>query len=75
MLHTIALARLMYAKLQKLVCVCTVTWNFDIWLQASEDMQYMRDARHKLAFGLPHYICGVATATVVVRNEMQLFWS
>ena len=26
----------------------------------------MRDAYHKLALGLPHYTCGVATGTVAV---------
>ena len=37
-------------------------------------MQHMRDAHHKLPLGLPHYMCGVTTGTVVVvGNEIQLF--
>ena len=32
----------------------------------------MRDARHELALGLPHYTCGVTTGTVAVGNEIQL---
>ena len=35
----------------------------------------IRDIHHKLALGLPHYTCGVATSTVAAGNEMQLFCS
>ena len=35
----------------------------------------MRGASHKLALGLLHYTYGVATGTVVVGNEMQVFYS
>ena len=38
-------------------------------------MRRSRDLRHKLALGLPYYKCGVATGTVAVGNEMQLFCS
>ena len=34
----------------------------------------MRDARHELAHGLPHYTCGVSTGTVAVDNEIQANW-
>ena len=51
---------------------CTVASNFGVHIQASEHTQ---DAHHKLTFRLPHYICGVATGTVAVSNEIQLFCS
>ena len=35
----------------------------------------MRDARHELTLGLPHYMCGVTTGTVAVGNEIQLLCS
>ena len=65
-------AHLMYAILQKLACACTVTCNFGICMWDCECMQHTRDARHKFALGLPHYMCGVTTGTVAVGNEIQL---
>ena len=32
-------------------------------------MQHMRDAHHELAFGLPHYMCGVTAGTVTVAMK------
>ena len=29
----------------------------------------MRDAHHELAFGLPHYMCGVTAGTVTVAMK------
>ena len=52
----VCLACLMHAKLQKLVCACTVECNFGMCMWASEYMQYMRDVCHKLSLGLPHYM-------------------
>ena len=69
------LAHLICAKLQNLACACTVACNFVVNTWASEHMQHMRDAHHKLALGLPCYTHGVATGTVAVGNEMQLFSS
>ena len=69
------LARLTHVKLQKLVCACTVARNFGVRTQASEHTRHMRNARHELALGFPHYTCGVTTGTVAVDNEMQLFCS
>ena len=73
--HTCVLANLMHVKLQKLACVRTVARNFGVHTWASEHTRHMRNARHKLALGLPHYTCGVTTGTVAVGNEMQLFCS
>ena len=64
------LACLMHSKLQKLVCAHTVACNFGIHMQASEYMGHTRDAHLKLTLGLPYYMCGVATGTVTVGNEM-----
>ena len=69
------LAHLTHVKLQKLVCACTVASNFGVRKRASEHTRHMRNARHELALGLPHYTCGVTTGTVAVGNEMQLFYS
>ena len=38
-----------------------------------EHMLHKRDAHDELTLGLPHYTCGVATGTVALGNEMQLF--
>ena len=64
---------LTHGKLQKLACARTVVHDFGISTWNSEYMQHARDACHEFALGLPHYICGVATGTVAVGNEMQLF--
>ena len=69
------LEHLTRAKLQKLVCARTVARNFGVCMWDSKHMQHMRDARHELALGLPHYTCGVTTGTVAVGNEMQLLCS
>ena len=37
--------------------------------------RHMRNVRHEITLGLPHYTCGVTTGTVAVSNEMQLFCS
>ena len=65
----------MHAKLQKLACTCTFAYNFGMRTWASERMQYTTDAHHELTLALPHYTCGVATGTVAVGSEMQLFCS
>ena len=45
--------------------------------KASERTEHMRDAHHdhELPLSLPYYTYGVATGTVAVGNEMQLFCS
>ena len=45
--------------------------------KASERTEHMRDAHHdhELTLSLPYYMYGVATGTVAVGNEMQLFCS
>ena len=73
--HTCALARLTRVKLQELACARTVACNFGLRMWASEHTRHTRNARHELALGLPHYMCGVTTGTVAVGNEMQLFCS
>ena len=70
--YTRVLAHLICAKLQKLVCACTVACSFGM---RTWDSKHMRDAHHKLALGLPHYTCGATTGTVAVGNEMQLLCS
>ena len=67
--HTCVLARLIREKLQKLMHTCTVASDFGVRMQDSECTQHTRDARHKLALGLPHYMYDVAAA---VGNEIQL---
>ena len=64
------LACLTCAKLQKLVCVFTVAHDFGMRMWESKHTQHMRDARHKLTLGFPHYMCGVA-----IGNEIQLLCS
>ena len=66
------LACLTCAKVKKLACVCTVAHDFGVCTLDSKHTRHMRDACHKLALGLPHYTCGVATVTVAVGNEIQL---
>ena len=65
----------MRVKLQKLAYARTVARNFDVRTQASKHTRHMRNARHELVLGLPHYTCGVTTGTVAVGNELQLFCS
>ena len=65
----------MRATFQKLVCARTVAHNFGMHTWDSKHMRHTRDARHKLALGLPHYTCGVTTGTVTVGNEIQLLCS
>ena len=62
-------------KTSKLACARTVALNFGMRTWASEHTRHTRNARHKLALGLPHYTCGVTTGTVAIGNEMQLFCS
>ena len=59
-------AHLMRVKLQKLVCAR----NFGVRMRASEHTRHMRNARHELALGFPHYTCIVTTGAVAVSNEM-----
>ena len=66
-LHARVLAHLMCAKLQKLVCACTVAYDFGVCMLVSEYTQHKRDAHYKLALGLPHHMCSVSTGTVAVR--------
>ena len=73
--HTCVLAHLTCSKLLKLVCACTVAHDFVMHMRDSENTQPMRDARHELMLGLPHYICGVTTGRVAVDNEIQLYCS
>ena len=40
---------------------------------ASEHMRRMSDARHKLAFGLPHHMCGVQVQQTCIDNKMYWF--
>ena len=67
------LAHLTHTKL-KLVCARTVACDFGVRMQDSKHTRHTRDARHKVALGLPHYTCGVATGIVAVDNEIQLLW-
>ena len=62
-------------KLQKLACARTVAHDFGVHTWESKHTRHMRDARHKLTLGLPHYTCGVTTGTVAVGNEIQLLCS
>ena len=57
------------AKLQILACARTVARDFGM---CTWDSKHTRDARHKLALGLPHYTHGVTTGTVAVSYEIQL---
>ena len=66
------LARLMRAKVKKLVCACTVAHDFGMCTPNNKHMRHMRDACHELALSLPHYTCGVTIGTVAVGNEIQL---
>ena len=61
--HTYVLACLMCAKLQEVTCACTVACVFGMHTQDIEYSQHMRNACHKLALALPHYMCGVTTRT------------
>ena len=70
--YTHVLARLTHAKVKKLANACTVACDFGMRTQDSKHTQHTRDARHELALGLPHYMCGVTTGTVAVGNEIQL---
>ena len=54
------------------MCGCTVARNFGICTRQGKHTRHIRDACHKLALGLPHYMCGVTTGTVAVGNEIQL---
>ena len=65
------LACLMHTKLQKLACARTVARDFGMRVQ---DSKHMRDSRHKLTLGLPHYTCGVTTGTVAVGNCFAADW-
>ena len=69
------LARLMHAKLQKLVCARTVAHDFGMRMHNSKHTRHTRDAHHELALGLPNYTCGVTTGTIAVGNEIQLCYS
>ena len=69
------LARLTRAKPQKLACAHTVARDFGVRTRESKHTRHTRDACHKLALGLLHYICGVTTGTVAVGNEIQLLCS
>ena len=60
---------------QKLACEHTVACNFGVQMPASKHVEYMRDAHRKLTLGLPYYVCGVATGTVAVGNEIEPFCS
>ena len=60
------LARLTRAKLQKLVCACTVACDFGMCMWDSKYTRHTRDACHELILGLPYYTCGVTTGTVAV---------
>ena len=70
--YTHVLARLTHATVKKLACACTVACNFGVCIRDSKHTRHMRDLRHELALGLPHYTCGVITGTVAVGNEIQL---
>ena len=69
-MHTCVLARLTHTALQK-----TAVCNFGVCTWASEHMTCTRDTHHKFPFYVPHYMCGAATGTVALGNEMQLFCS
>ena len=57
----------------KLACTHIVACNFGMRTQANEHTEHMRDGRHELTLSSPHWTYGVATGTVAVGNEMQLF--
>ena len=69
------LAHLTHAKIQKLACACTVACDFGMHTQNNKHTGHMRNARHELVLGLPHYTCGVTIGTVAVGNEIQLLCS
>ena len=64
-----------HAKHQKLACARTVAHDFGMRTWESKHTQHMRDTRHELTLGLPHYTCGVTTGAVAVSNEIQLLCS
>ena len=73
--HTHVLACVTHAKLKKLACAHTVARDFGMRTRDSKHARHTRDAHHKLALGLPHYMCDVTTGTVAVDNEIQLLCS
>ena len=73
--YTHVLVCLMSAKLQKLVCACTVACDFSMCAWDRKHMWHTRGAHHKLSLGLPHFMCGVTTGIVAVGNEIQLLCS
>ena len=54
------------------LCTCTVARDFSVCTRESKHTRHTRDARHELALGLPHYMCGVTTRTVAVGNEIHI---
>ena len=52
-------AGLPHVKLKNLAYTCTVAHNCGVRTTVSEHTQHTSDARHKLALGLPQYMCGV----------------
>ena len=70
--YTCVLAHLTHAKVKKLACAHTVARDFGVRMLDSKHTRHMRDARHELTLGLPHYTCSVTTGTVAVGNEIQL---
>ena len=64
------LACIKRAKVKRPACTCTVARDFGVYTWDSKHTRHTRDARHKLALGLPHY--SVTTGTVAVGNEIQL---
>ena len=65
------LVHLMRAKVKKLACACTVARDFVVRMQDSKHTRHIRNARHELTLGLPHYTCSVTTGTVAVGNEIH----
>ena len=70
--YTRELAYLTRAKVKKLACARIVAHDFGVRKRDSKHTRHLRDARHELSLGLPHYKCSVTTGTVAVGNEIQL---
>ena len=72
----------LYTCVQAHACACmfsackALNWHvqamFNAILVRAHRPVNPRNTHHRLALGLPHYTCGVATNIVAVGNEMRL---
>ena len=64
-------ARLLLVKLKNLTCTHNAACNFGMHTTASEHMLHMKDERHELALGLPHYTCGIQVQWIHIDNGVH----